>query len=99
MPDARSIWHSSSDIKGGFNLVGYENKNVDRLIEKGEITVNREKLGKIYREIFKEISSDLPYIFLYIPNSITAVNKNIKNVVPALIGITHNQEQWLKIKE
>lgn len=99
MPDARSIWHSSSDIKGGFNLVGYENKNVDKLIEKGETTVNKDKLGKIYREIFQEISSDLPYIFLYIPDSITAVNKNIKNVFPALIGITHNQEQWLKIKE
>lgn len=99
MPDARSIWHSSSNIKGGFNLVGYENKKVDRLIEQGEITVNREKLGTIYKEIFKEISSDLPYLFLYIPDSITAVNKNIKNVVPALIGITHNQEKWEKIKE
>ena len=99
MPDARSIWHSSNNIKGGFNLVGYENKTVDRLIEQGEVTVDREKLGKIYKEIFKEISADLPYIFLYIPDSITAVNKNIKNVTPALIGITHNQEQWIKVKE
>ena len=99
MPDARSIWHSTSNIKGGFNLVGYKNKNVDRLIEMGEATVNRDELGKIYRKIFQEITSDLPYIFLYIPDSITAVNKNIKNVSPALTGITHNQEQWLKIKE
>ena len=99
MPDARSIWHSSSDKKGGFNFVGYSNKKVDTLIEQGEITVSRDKLSKIYKEIYKEISSDLPYLFLYIPNSITAVNKNIKNVVPALIGITHNQEKWIKIKE
>jgi len=99
MPDARSIWHSSSNKQGGFNLVGYENQNVDKLIEKGEVTIDREKLGLIYKEIFKEIASDLPYLFLYIPDSITAVNKNIKNVVPSLIGITHNQEQWIKIKE
>lgn len=99
MPDARSIWHSSSNKTGGFNLVSYTNKKVDSLIEKGETTIDREKLGKIYKEIFKEISNDLPYLFLYIPNSITAVNKNIQNVKPALIGLTHNQEEWVKIKE
>jgi len=99
MPDARSIWHSSSDKKGGFNLVGYNNKSVDKLIEEGEITINRKKLGTIYQNIFQEISSDLPYLFLMIPNSITTVNKNIQNVTPALIGITHNQEKWVKIKD
>jgi len=99
MPDARSIWHSSSDTNGGFNFVGYSNKKVDRLIEEGEITVNREKLGMIYKNIFDEIANDLPYLFLYVPNSITAINKDIKNVTPALIGIMHNQEEWIKIKE
>ena len=99
MPDARSIWHSSSIKKGGFNFVGYENKKVDRLIEKAEITIDKQKLTMLYKTIFKEISSDLPYLFLYIPNSITAVNKNIQNVQPALIGVTHNQEEWVKIKE
>jgi peptide/nickel transport system substrate-binding protein len=99
MPDARSIWHSKSDVKGGFNFVGYSNSTVDKLIEKGEVTVNRDDLSLIYKKIYKEISSDLAYLFLYIPNSITAINKNIKNVTPSLVGITHNQEQWVKIKE
>jgi len=96
MPDARSIWHSTSDRKGGFNFVGYKNSTVDKLIEQGEITVNREKLAVIYKKLYKKIAFDLPYLFLYIPNSITAVNKNIKNVEPSLIGITHNQEDWIK---
>jgi len=99
MPDARSIWHSTSDKKGGFNFVGYSNKTVDSLIEKGEVTVDREKLSVIYKQIFQEIASDLPYLFLYIPNSIKAVNKSIQNVKPALIGIRHNEEEWIKIKE
>ncbi len=96
MPDAKSIWHSKSDITGGFNLVGYKNNHVDKLIEDGEITIDKVKLGKIYREIYKHISLDMPYIFLYIPNSITSVNKNIKNVTPQLTGIMHNQEDWIK---
>lgn len=96
MPDAYPLWHSDSTKVGRFNLVGYKNKEVDNLIEKGAQTVNREDLGKIYRKIFKIIAEDLPYIFLYIPNSITVVNKDIKNVEPAFIGITHNQKDWIK---
>lgn len=96
MPDAYPLWHSDSTKIGRFNLVGYKNKEVDSLIEQGSITVNREELGKIYRRIFKIIANDLPYIFLYIPNSITVVNKDIKNVEPAFIGITHNQKDWIK---
>ena len=96
MPDAYSIWHSSSDKKGGFNFVGYNNKKVDSLIEKGAVTINRDKLGEIYKKIFKHISEDVPYLFLYIANSITVVNDNIKNIEPAFIGITHNQKDWVK---
>jgi peptide/nickel transport system substrate-binding protein len=96
MPDAKSIWHSSSSKKGGFNLVGYENKEVDKLIEKGAKTINKKKLSIIYQDIFKKITDDLPYLFLYIPNSITVVNKNIKNTQPSFTGIMHNQKDWLK---
>ena len=94
MPDAFPLWHSSSSKLGGFNLVSYNNPEVDKLIEQGVNTINREELGKIYKEIFKTINEDLPYLFLYIPDSISVVNKDIKNVEPAFIGIMHNQKDW-----
>jgi peptide/nickel transport system substrate-binding protein len=96
MPDARSIWHSKSDKKGGFNLIGYKNETVDKDIELAERTTDESTLSKIYKEIFFEIANDLPYIFLYIPNDITAVSKDIKNVSNSLIGISHNQKEWIK---
>ena len=96
MPDAKSIWHSSNDKVGGFNMVGYKNIQVDKLIEQGEVTIDKKELSKIYKKIYKKISDDIPYLFLYIPNSITSVNKKIKNVKPALIGLMHNQEDWIK---
>jgi peptide/nickel transport system substrate-binding protein len=95
MPDAYPLWHSSSSKLGGFNLVSYENEKVDKLIEQGNNTVNREELGKIYKDLFKIITDDLPYLFLYIPDAITIVNKNIKNVEPSFIGIMHNQKDWI----
>ncbi len=96
MPDARSIWHSNSSKKGGFNLVNYSNQTVDKLIEEAEISIDQNKLGKIYKNMFKIIANDIPYIFLYIPNSITAVSKDIKNISPALIGLTYNENEWIK---
>ena len=96
MPDAYSIWHSEGDKKGGFNFIHYKNPRVDSLIKKAEKTVDRAKLGVIYREIFALIVKDNPYLFLYIPNSITAVNKDIQNVSPSIIGVMHNVIDWIK---
>jgi len=94
IPDAYSIWHSDGDKKGGFNFVGYHNKRVDELIIKAKSEINPQKFAKIYQEIFKLIVADNPYIFLYIPNSITAVNKNILHVEPSVIGLMYNFIEW-----
>jgi len=96
MPDAYSIWHSEGSKKGGFNFVSYKNQKVDSLIKKAEKTIDREKLGVIYKEIYRTIVKDNPYLFLYIPNSITVVNKDIKNVSQSIIGVMHNVIDWVK---
>ena len=96
MPDAYPIWHSNSNTKGAFNFVGYSNKEVDVLIEKASTTIDLKELELLYQEIFAKITQDIPYLFLYIPNSITVVNSHIQNIQPAIIGITHNQKDWIK---
>ncbi len=94
IPDAYPLWHSDSDKKGGFNFVGYHNKEVDRLIKESEKIVDRDKFASYYRKIFKLIVNDNPYIFLYIPNSITAVSRDVEGVEPSIIGIEHNFIDW-----
>ncbi len=95
-PDPYMFWHTDNDKKGGFNLVGYNNPEMDRMIEESQTIIDREKLSKIWQDMFQIITNDNPYLFLYIPNSITAVNKNIKNVTPSLSGIWHNYIKWEK---
>lgn len=95
-PDPYLFWHKDSDKKGGFNLVGYNNPKVNKMIEESQSMIDREELGKKWREMFKLITDDNPYLFLFIPNSITAVDKRVKNVTPALGGIWHNYIQWEK---
>nr|WP_321266821.1 peptide-binding protein [uncultured Sulfurimonas sp.] len=95
-PDPYSIWHSDNDTKGGFNLVGYKNKKLDKMIEESQKIVDRDKLAVIWQEMFKVITDDNPYLFLYIPNEISTVNKDIKNIEPAKSGIWHNYIKWEK---
>ncbi len=95
-PDPYLFWHKDNDKKGGFNLVGYNNPEINKMIEESQGIIDREALGKKWREMFKIITDDNPYLFLYIPNSITAVNKEVKNVTPALGGIWHNYIRWIK---
>ena len=96
IPDAYSIWHSDGDRKGGFNFIGYHNAEVDRLIVESEKIVDPEKFAQNYRKLFEMIVNDYPYIFLYIPNSITAVNRKIEGIEPSIVGIDHNEIDWVK---
>ena len=95
-PDAYSIWHSESIRKGGFNFVGYENAEVDRLIKESEKIVDQKKFDALYQEIFAKIVADNPYLFLVIPNDITVVNKEITPVSSSIIGVMHNTIDWIK---
>ena len=95
-PDPYLLWHSDNDKPGGFNFIGYHNAHVDSLIETMQGTIERKKLATIQKEIFKEIVDDDPYLFLYIPNAITVVNKRIKNIRPTINGIWYNQIEWEK---
>ena len=95
-PDPYLFWHKDSDKKGGFNLVGYNNPQINTMIEESQSMIDRKKLGKKWRKMFKIITDDNPYLFLYIPNAITAVDKRVKNVTPALGGIWHNYIEWEK---
>lgn len=95
-PDPYMFWHKDNDKQGGFNLVGYDNPKINKMIEESQSIIDREKLSLMWREMFKIIVDDNPYLFLYIPNSITTVNKNIKHVEPSLSGIWHNYIKWEK---
>ena len=95
-PDPYMFWHSESDKKGGFNLVGFHNPKINEMIEKSQSMIDDEELSAIWKKMFKIIVDENPYLFLYIPNSITTVSKDIKNIKPAKSGIWHNYIEWEK---
>ena len=60
-PDQFNIWHSSQQGPGQFNFVGYDNKKVDQLLEKGRRELDLDKREKIYHEFSQTTIRGLTY--------------------------------------
>lgn len=93
-PDLYDIFHSSKTKPGEFNFVSYSNPEVDALIERARETLNREERRRLYWKVHELIFQDQPYTFLYVPDTIIAVNKRIKGIEPAPAGIWYNYIHW-----
>ena len=81
-PDGYSIWHSSQYPKG-FNFIGYKNNRVDELLTQGRTTINQSRRKAIYQTIYQEIANDVPYLFLYFPETLLGLNKRIQGLSKA----------------
>lgn len=93
-PDLYDIFHSSKVKSPGLNFVGYENPEVDRLLEEGRYTLDREKRKELYTRLQVILADDQPYTFLYIPMSLEAIHKRFRGIKPSAIGLSYNLERW-----
>lgn len=95
-PDPYALWHSDSDVPGGFNLVGYHSQHADKLIEKMESSTDPETIAALQRQIFAQIAGDNPYLFLVIPNEINVYSRHISGIKPTINGIWEDYIDWEK---
>ncbi len=95
-PDPYALWHSQSDVPGGFNLVGYRSAAVDGLIETMEGSTDPDTTALLQREIFARIVSDNPYLFLVIPSDIHVYRRDIRGIRPTINGIWEDYIDWEK---
>lgn len=95
-PDPYTLWHSESDVPGGFNLVGYHSKTADKMIEEMESSTEPEKIAELQKKIFAQIVGDNPYLFLVIPNEINVYSRSIKGIKPTINGIWEDYIDWEK---
>ncbi len=78
--DPYAFWHSSQRNDPGLNIAMYANSSVDKLLETARTTSDEKKRQESYRLFENEISSDVPAIFLYSPDFIYVLGKNLKGV-------------------
>lgn len=75
--DLFAFWHSSQRKDPGLNIAMYTNNKVDQILENAFITSDEETRIKKYAQFEDEIKKDMPAVFLYSPNFIYVVSKNL----------------------
>lgn len=75
----QSVFHSR---RAGslWNLMGYNNKAIDELIDTGASTFDPARRRAIYAEIQQRLFDDAPWLFMYRATNFTGVGERIKEV-------------------
>ncbi len=76
------------------NRPGYVNKEVEELYQQGAREFDKEKRKRIYQEIQRLISTDLPFIFLVYNTNWAFLNKRLHVNEPGPLGIDYEIEKW-----
>ena len=81
-PFANSDPDSSSRFStvGPANRIGYSNEKVDKLLNDALNERNELNRKELYRELYKELSNDLPYIFLYEKKNLDVYSSRVKGM-------------------
>lgn len=75
-PDSSSRFSTT----GPSNRISYSNEKVDKLLNDALLELDKEKRKKIYGELYRELSDDLPYIFLYEKKNIDVYSSRVKGM-------------------
>ncbi|OGY62457.1 MAG: hypothetical protein A2745_03225 [Candidatus Harrisonbacteria bacterium RIFCSPHIGHO2_01_FULL_44_13] len=90
-PDVFAFWHSSERFYPGLNLALYENKAVDEILENIKRGFDDDARNKNLTKLQEIIKEDRPAIFLFSPNYIYAVPKDLRGLELKFIGTPANR--------
>lgn len=76
-PDIYAFWHSSQIGAKGLNLASYNNSEVDKMLLEARVITNVEARMEKYKEIQNIMLAEVPAIFLYFPNYIYVLSRDI----------------------
>ncbi len=93
-PDQYDIWSSTKTKPGELNFIHYKNPEVDKLLEEGRHTFDKEKRRQAYFRLQEILAEDQPYTFLFVPDALPAISKRFHGIKPAPAGIDYNFTKW-----
>jgi peptide/nickel transport system substrate-binding protein len=83
-------------IPAGANYGHYSNPKVDDLFKQGRATIDKAQRKKIYTDLALLLNDELPWLYLWSPNSVHVYNKRLQGFKPPSYA-THqvwNAEEW-----
>ena len=89
----KPYWYS--DLKNNPpNLISYQNKEADKLLEKMETKISTAELNRTYKKFLSILHDDAPVTFLFWKNKIVAYNKKINGIAVDPVGVVHKCWNW-----
>ncbi len=95
--DPYVFWHGTAIKDPGLNLSVYNNKKVNKILEDMRQISDKVKRAAKLEEFQTLVLADAPAVFLYSPNYIYIVKKNIKNI--NLSTLNNTSSRFSKINE
>ncbi|MFH1582271.1 MAG: ABC transporter substrate-binding protein [bacterium] len=85
IPDPFPFWHSSQVNDPGLNLAGYKSTKSDKLLEENRQSMDETERKEKLEDFQEIIISDVPAVFLYSPQYLYLVSKDIKGINDKII--------------
>jgi len=89
------FWHSSQRNAPGLNIAMYASSKTDKILEEIIKTTDPEIRRQKYRAFEEEVRKDAPAVFIYSPEFIYVVSKNLKGL--NLNNLTLPSDRFLEI--
>lgn len=93
--DLYPFWHSSQRNFPGLNIALYANLKADKFLEQARESSSATVRDTAYQGFEKEVSADIPAIFLYSPQFIYIVPKQLQHA--EIVNITSPSERFMNV--
>lgn len=97
LDDPKQLFHTEM-YNGGSNYTGFGDAISDKLIEDIRIEMDDEKRAKMMKELQAIVQDEVPYIFLYVPDNLIAINKRFVDA-KTYVARPGYDERELKLKQ
>lgn len=95
--DLFAFWHSSQRNDPGLNLALYTNSSADQALSQARATTNSDERRELYEEFARIVAEDQPAVFLYAPEFIYVVPKELRGI--SFGALTTAGERFLNVQE
>lgn len=83
--DLFAFWHSSQRNDPGLNVAGYVNADADAALEAMRQTSDPSQRTRLYQDFAAEVAADTPAVFLYAPDFVYSIPKDIQGLDLGLV--------------
>jgi len=98
--DLFAFWDSKERSDPGLNIALYANANVDSFLEQLRQANSDDARQSLYKKIQAQIESDMPAVFLYSPDFVYVVPKDVRGMALGAIGNPSNRfdtaQEWYR---